>query len=284
MAALILLTTLHAQAQQFFPMLRTDVIWEVDYEDFDGQTTYHYSSWLSINPTNDTTINGYVYRLLGSTLMREDSATKKVYRYHEPSGTDSVFYDWTLQVGDSIRTTLDNLNFMPDTGWQTVTNIDTIEVEGTQRRVWRFSNPVDGSLCDIVWYEGIGAATGPERYYEHDCWHSDTHLQCYRYATAPINNPLWGHFCTPLGAIDAPATSRLQLFPNPATDQVQLECASNIGNIKLYNATGQQVLTRSSAFWHTSRTLDLSGMPAGVYVLIAETPHGIAHRKLSIAN
>lgn len=66
--------------------------------------------------------------------------------------------------------------------------------------------------------------------------------------------------------------SAIILFPNPANDQVQVQWESAQGNIsvRVFNAQGALVMSTPL----TGRTLDVSALPAGVYLLQAADAQG----------
>ncbi|MGV3636023.1 MAG: T9SS type A sorting domain-containing protein, partial [Flavobacteriales bacterium] len=74
------------------------------------------------------------------------------------------------------------------------------------------------------------------------------------------------------GMDDATAAMTPGLFPNPATDQVTITMPDAIGsaNITMHDATGRAVLVLN-ALTGTER-IDISGLPAGCYILRADEP------------
>ena len=58
----------------------------------------------------------------------------------------------------------------------------------------------------------------------------------------------------------------VQLYPNPAKDQLQVKTsASGSGTIRISNAAGIPVL--QTGYTGSGRTLDISRLPAGHYLL-----------------
>ena len=72
-----------------------------------------------------------------------------------------------------------------------------------------------------------------------------------------------------LNQVDAPESASLQVYPNPATQFVQIEApGTTIDAVSLYRVTGEKLApatTRESGAW----TLDVSTLPSGVYILEA---------------
>lgn len=88
------------------------------------------------------------------------------------------------------------------------------------------------------------------------------------------------HFCVRNGGvgITTAADNYTQLYPNPAGDQVTVASSFRIGEVELFSLTGQRVAHQ--AVDGISATLDLTGLPAGTYLVRIATNHGIAVKKL----
>ncbi len=82
-------------------------------------------------------------------------------------------------------------------------------------------------------------------------------------------------------ALESGLTHLLEVYPNPAQDQVrvQLQEITALG-IQLRNTIGQTVLERRSSFQQTN--LNLSHLATGIYLLTVETEQGEITRKLLI--
>jgi hypothetical protein len=54
------------------------------------------------------------------------------------------------------------------------------------------------------------------------------------------------------------------IYPNPATDYIQLSSIGGMANIQICNLVGQQVM---SATYTKNATIDISGIPSGIYII-----------------
>jgi hypothetical protein len=74
------------------------------------------------------------------------------------------------------------------------------------------------------------------------------------------------------------AAPKLALFPNPATDQLNVEF-DGTGDymLRVFDQNGRFVLSAENV-----QTLDVSGLPAGVYALLATSKDGETYRKFVI--
>jgi hypothetical protein len=68
----------------------------------------------------------------------------------------------------------------------------------------------------------------------------------------------------------------IYLFPNPATESIQVQIPSNVDlyHISIYNVMGQKVLESTSA------DLAISSLPSGGYVVTIATTSGVFHKKM----
>jgi hypothetical protein len=75
---------------------------------------------------------------------------------------------------------------------------------------------------------------------------------------------------------------KVKIFPNPATDQIQITTKNNdIQAIELYNALGQRVLDFQTANTNTS-SLDVSRFESGIYSVRVITGSGMGEQKIII--
>jgi len=87
--------------------------------------------------------------------------------------------------------------------------------------------------------------------------------------TSNLNNVVWYdnlyfHKNTVLST-DSFAVSKVKLYPNPASNVLNIESAGTIQNIAIYNVLGQEVMNKLTN--QTLVSLDVSGLNAGVYVI-----------------
>lgn len=80
----------------------------------------------------------------------------------------------------------------------------------------------------------------------------------------------------------APFQAELQLYPNPATNELHLQTGSiQQPEVRIYNHLNQQVYARALAE-EPKHTLDLSHLPAGIYILRLQGVNMSATRKVVI--
>ncbi|MCR9051903.1 MAG: T9SS type A sorting domain-containing protein [Phaeodactylibacter xiamenensis] len=81
---------------------------------------------------------------------------------------------------------------------------------------------------------------------------------------------------------DVPAQEQLQVFPNPTTGQLHVNFpGQQVEQLEVWNSTGQAV-RRAQGPFHEQHTLDLSGLPAGLYTLRARMATGMRVEKVVV--
>ena len=90
--------------------------------------------------------------------------------------------------------------------------------------------------------------------------------------------------CTP----NANKALDFAIYPNPTTGNVQINGNLGVntegGNLRIFNAQGQQILNRTIAVGIDDLNLDLSQFPNGLYsVSIALFGHGVFSKKIVLS-
>lgn len=103
-----------------------------------------------------------------------------------------------------------------------------------------------------------------------------------RPAASSFDNQLWERIaaldCTSVARKPAPQVAPVAAFPNPTAGRVTLRTEAPLLRIELWNTRGQLVYTQTAA--GTEWTIDLAGLPPGVYLVRAYTLDGIATGRL----
>ena len=74
-----------------------------------------------------------------------------------------------------------------------------------------------------------------------------------------------------------------QLMPNPAREVVTVLSSYRMGRVAVYDLQGRKVLEQKEDD-ALATTLDISALPAGVYVVAIHTPAGIATKRLLVGS
>ena len=101
-----------------------------------------------------------------------------------------------------------------------------------------------------------------------------------------LNSNSWSKWSSPInaGLEDAVADKTLHVSPNPTTGVVTLtlpEAARSGCSAELYNTDSRRMASYALPTASSTATLDLSALPAGLYLLRIVTPKGIYSCKVS---
>jgi len=250
--------------QSYAPLLRADVEWWV-IEAFEQTPTWTYK--YKING-NDTLFNGHTYRPLNSMYLREDTLAGKVYKVNFSDSNEVVLYDFTLEVGDSALSKV-----VGDSTWVYVVQVNTVKIGSEWRKKITFNAPDASPNCIDSWIEGVGSIFGPlgPPNFGYDCWHYRAYLSCYK----DTSKTLYGD-CTPVGVEKIDGSSEaLKIWPNPTSGKVNIISQSTTQEVEVIDWLG-----RRRSLPSTSRELDLSNFPQGVYVVRVRTENGWQTHKL----
>lgn len=223
-----------------------------------GSQTYHrlmipYVEYNSTGGCSQYHFPGY------RGAVREDSLESKVY-FVPPSDTaEQLLYDFTMEVGDTVKGYLST--FLP--GPDTVVQIDSVRVGQSYRKSWLVN-----SCYNITFIEGIGSSYGllePSPgcatdlpVYSLNCFRQngqtlfpDTNSECQLIDVVP-----------PAGRISAPVC----VFPNPSSGgfTVDVRNCTNAEAVRITNLTGQTVYQKTI---DGKERMNIPGLPAGTYVL-----------------
>lgn len=175
---IVLQRLLFGQATTYHPFPDSNAIWSTDYSTapFVGGNCEKYKCEYS----GDTVIGNFTYHKInisGSSFqynistgcdfsvttgsynyywgaIREDTISKKIFAILQGLNTDTLLYDFSLTVGDTVKGLLAN-TCSPDI---IVTNVDSILIGGNYRKHWNISRPACLFNGELI--EGIGSTFG----------------------------------------------------------------------------------------------------------------------------
>ncbi len=287
----------YAQNYEYIPLVKPGLqLWTCD-RGYWGHNDEAYRFTKYALTDEDTVFNGetykkfYVYRSIefdAATAtyvgaFRENSQGQVFYKGNAglPGGVDEMIYDFSLSVGDTFSG--GSLNMNNSFYALEVTSIDTMNFNGIERRVFTIKPTRAKTQIAAVWIEGIGNSEGlffPYHTNTADIWgnvrcyiHNDELLYTnYRHGGSDCVTPLMG-----IGDVLS-VNNSITLYPNPTNNEVSVSSESLINSIEIYNSLGQKVYTETIN--SKEKTIDISSLPSGVYVLGAKTDDGIMRKKI----
>ncbi len=192
-------------------------------------------------------------------LIRQE--LKKLYVYH-PAYGDTLLYDFDLQPGDTLPETIN------DFGVDIVSYVDSIAIGNGYRKVFHLAQ----SSMTIV--EGIGSSNGLLHFFDFLAfaeyfYHTDR--RCYKHSQGNIYFAGSASQC--FWTMDIPEQSalnmKLNVFPNPATNSVQLTSGfslDEIQKVEIINVLGEN--TNCTFYANESGIeVNLETLPAGLYLI-----------------
>lgn len=114
--------------------------------------------------------NGYV------GAIRQDTISRKVFVFEPNFNSDSLLYDFTLDVGDTLKSSLLSNIFLCDSSDLIVTEIDSVLIGSTYHKKWIFN-------CYLEYIEGIGSTIDPFGVYNRE---NGINLICFKYNDTPV--------------------------------------------------------------------------------------------------
>jgi hypothetical protein len=254
-------TATFAQTQKYHPFKESDAFWivnangsqgagcyEVKYF-IDGDTVlngltynkikrygwYGGSNGNGCDPWANWTYNGYPFYVGG---LRNDTIQRKVYFWRDSDTTESLLYDFSLGIGDTLQPGINN-QFNTTL---VVHSFDSVLVGTNYRRKIYVNIPGLGFVIGII--EGIGSQTGLIEDLLVGFGFGST-LKCYgegnqtMYPSSP--NSTLCQFA--LGQEETELFDSPIVFPNPFSDQLIIRSATGnfITRAVLYNLNGQEL-------------------------------------------
>ncbi len=191
-----------------------------------------------------------------------------MYAYDAEADSFRVFYDFTLEAGDTIVFEGDSL--VGGNGYFLIDSITTMQFGSETRRVQHLTH----LAFDIVWgnkiIEGIGSngCMYPQVSF---CDPSTGGLRCYEDdQVGLINFQVPERSCTYITSDvkDPEVLPVLKLYPNPASDYIRIQSEEPIQQLTLFNNLGMTVCQLSS-IKHTEVDVEVHSIPGGLYRLQA---------------
>jgi len=257
----ILPVFVHAQKIHF---VDTTNLWKIVYANVGDPTPEFYYGTEGV--CCDTIINAKDYKGGPGGFIREDTIAGKVYRLDPVTDSETVFMDYNLVLGDTLR--IDSFIHIVD-------NIDSTMIGGLWYKVWHFSpisSPGSVEATDYTVVEGVGCVQSPSFiFYPIILFETYVDVYCFsNRGTTPPLSPGVGSLdnvtsCTlSINQIKTPAHS-IAIYPNPTTTILNVSSGDAITTLSINNIVGATYY--SIACEAKEVKINVAAFPAGVYYL-----------------
>jgi len=218
----------------------------------------------------------YVPTGLWAGFLRQDIAEKKVYWRNQWTNGDTLLYDFTLNVGDTLNSFLNYPD--PWTEPKTVLSIDSVLVGTLYHKRFNIDTNVFRTEYTYSIIEGVGSTDGFSGVHENNAWQFGISLTCFsengNVVYTPQNNPdtiPCGDLPVAINDLHQQSGEIVSLFPNPTSGKITLNCKESSLPLKIiiYDMFGRQQLEIDSDKEFTG--IDISELPPGIYYLRTET-------------
>ena len=246
----------------------------------------------------DTTISGQLYKKLYSenlfmtftqfgvpgcshplpnnyiAAFRQDTLTRKAYLVLPGQTNDTLLYDFSLYVGDTLLSIVNDFT-LGCANYNVINRIDSVLVGGVYCQWQQFNNCVDGYV------EGVGSLNDP--FQSHMITEGSYNLVCLKRDTSVIyDQTAYGAFCNIFSGIYEKSELNFEVFPSPAKDYFELKFLhnDNAKSIKVFNSFGRRVYSESNLHGNQIST---EFWDEGIYLINVITQSGSEYsRKLLV--
>lgn len=240
---------------------------------------FHYA-YDAVSP--DTVYNGDVYKKLLETYTSNgtvygtyyggalrDNGLGQVYFWAPGAPDPALLYDFDVAVGDTLYNVA---GLFPND--VRVYDLDTVVVNGTSRRRVMVECLNGPQYYGEEWIQGIGSIHGLLHATPCGSVSGIGELVCMTVNDTVqwgVNVGAVGDCSLLLGATEAAVDERVGLYPNPAEDRLSITCGACVPlRASIVAMDGRVMLQQPLA----TRTMDVSAMPAGVYLLRVQQADG----------
>lgn len=183
----------------------------------------------------------------------------QVYLYHAASNTKKLIYDFGLMPGESFTAYCD---FDESEFTVGIDSIGIIQQNGVQRRVqYVNSSDVRGCYFSGTIIEGVGSLQHLFPTYTSVDPPPGGEVVCY--ADPNFSYPV-GTSCDALVGTKTPVLTKVEVFPNPTTDELNVDQFS-YQTYRIYDLTGKEVQSGQKV-----STISTAQLPAGMYMLFLQ--------------
>jgi hypothetical protein len=193
------------------------------------------------------------------TVLKEEDG--KVWERHLNTSVETLLYDFTASVGDTLCFGHPGNCFVLD-------SISMVQIGGVDRRKFWFGLEYDGlgnPRAKETWVEGIGSDFGllwSGYYGVYDGWHC---LLCFhQYGELVWQNPEYNTCTYPYDAVEGNKDSEITLYPNPANDVLHIVGTQDHASVNVFSIDGKIV---KKIEIDDNAEINISDLQPGLYII-----------------
>lgn len=277
---ILILFTIKLNGQTYFPFPTMDnTIWSV-YHSVGEPGVCEELIWFEYIFSGDTVISGNSFKKIfvqNLTLLyhhsgfpdcshppengyagafREDTVSKKCYVVFPNSANESLIYDFTLSIGDTIYSAA-LPPYLHCFGVTTLYSIDSIRVNGIYRNEYGYCS----NQYRVI--EGIGSTNDP---FGFSLYLNNSTLHCVRLDTTILYNRSPLTSCTYILSTSNELNNdyvEIEIYPNPTNDKLYVQSNFQIERIEILDLYSKTIFTTLVS----ESPISLDGIPKGIFIV-----------------
>lgn len=244
------------------------------------------STYFTRELKGDTIVNGVKYiKCYEPSLtsgIRNDIPNKKVYSYDFNSKIETLLYDFSLKVGDTVLITSEFKYWV-----EKIDSVLLLDKIYHNRIIFSIPKPNGMTLPPKLspWIEGLGYEHGnkfsEDKYSEGSTQYAMICASANKKILVGVSGvPPSGEYCGgTISSIKANEKEKdISIYPNPTTGKLRLVDESrNSYAAEIITMLGEQIIL--APIQNNTLEIDLSGYPAGVYFVVLHNTDGTSNSK-----
>lgn len=271
----------NAVYSQNFPV--SNATWSVYDEKYfiDGDSILNSVSYTKYYLSMDSIITTGTF----FALLREDTVAHKVFAVRAGETEEHLLYDFSLNINDTVTVYPLSFEFWQGPLSVYIEQIDSILIGGSYSKRFKINNYSIPDFHEEYWIQGIGSTLGIFNSGVSAVPLADIEfpvLLCFeKDGILLYDNPdftdCYEHY--PVG-INEKENNVFSIYPNPADKNIRIVSKTIPENYYIYSGTGNEI--QRGSFGKMGNSIDISALPAGIYVLIIEGKSSVSITRLSI--
>jgi hypothetical protein len=269
-----LIVTINLSAQYLPLHLEVGTYWKVDAWNSQGGAPVTVET--KSESIKDTVINGYTYYQIRTikkgwasglvyypveyyTYLRNDTINKKVYSY--TNGNDSLIYNFDLNIGDTLFSTI-----YSNPAYLIIDTIFNTNYFGISRKVFATKGTLGNYERKLI--EGLGSEFGFIAYSYSPGFENGAFTKCIKYKGTTLYGDSSISCDLPLAINNIQNSMKVKVYPNPTSNTLIVELEKSFkGNctLELKTIYGTTLIKKETKL--ATETINCNNLSTGIYTL-----------------